>query len=350
VFICVHLWFLPFLVLTHRPLEPIVSPWILTATVLATLFAAEALARVWHDPQARDRTGDAALLPAATRHLSPRRLRHATRIVVLGDSIPFGWPLANHDGYPTRLEALLRTAHPGRAIAVINAAIGGNTAVLGLARVERDLLRWRPRIALLAFGLNDCHLARTTLDERRERAMFAQRRPAARLRALLRRSALLDSLWGALALRRSATDHHTEGGRPPHEQPRTTQEAYAHALRELVRVVRRCGARPYLLTMTPLGPSALAEGWDAATYARYDALLRQVAQEERAEVIDAGAAFPVGEALAPLLAADGLHLTAAGQEVVAGIIARRLEGERSIPDKVQVRGKPQPYTRNLRRV
>ena len=292
--------------------------------------AAESVARRWQDPLARDLSGDYSQLPLATQRLTPQAVRHALRIVVLGDSIPFGWPLAAHDGYPARLEALLRARYPGRPLAVINSSIGGHTAVMALARVERDLVRWRPHIALLGFGLNDCHLARTALDERRERAMYRQQRLDGRLRALLRRSALLVLLRRALRpaplpARRTATADEAIVA-PGH--PRVSPLAYAKALRSLVRQARRAGARPCLLTMTPLGPAALAAtpGWRLDIYQAFDALLRQVAAQEGAALIDVGAAFPSGPALAPLLARDGVHLTAQGQALLAEAIANELEG------------------------
>ena len=168
---------------------------VLALAVLAVV-AAEVVLRSWRDPRARDLTGDWSQLPEATRRLQPRALRGALRIVVLGDSIPFGWPLATHDGYPTHLQALLQARHPDRAVAVINCGIGGHTSVMGLARVERDLVRWRPHIALIAFGLNDCHLARTPLDDLREQRMYASQGMRGRLRTALRSTALLDTLAG----------------------------------------------------------------------------------------------------------------------------------------------------------
>ncbi len=303
----------------------------------ATLLTAELVLRRWHDPLARDRTGDASQLPLATQRLQPRARRRAYRIVVLGDSIPFGWPLATHDGYPTRLEALLRARCPGRPIAVVNAGIGGHTAIMGLARVERDLVRWRPHLALIAFGLNDCHLARTALDERRERWLYARGRPAARLRACLRQSALLDLLRHLSSpLPLSGRGVGGEGLLPRkpsevegviREEPRVSLAAYVAALRALVRTARRAGARPYLLTMTPLGPAALADpsGWRADVCRAYDRSLRRLAEEEQVAIIDLQAIFPQGTALEPLLAQDGVHLTGEGQELVAQAIASQLK-------------------------
>ena len=298
---------------------------------IAVLLAAELGLRRWRDPLARDRSGDYSQLPAATRRLSPRALRHAYRIVVLGDSIPFGWPLSTRDGYPARLEALLRARYPGRSIAVINAGIGGHTAVMGLARVERDLVRWRPHLALIAFGLNDCHLARTSLDSRREQWLYARRRLPARLRDLLRRSALL-----SLLVSLGHPDRPSDSGGPAlpapgvcdRPQPRVSPAAYVEALRALVRTARRAGAQPCLLTMTPLGPAALAStpispaGWHLDIYWHFDRLLRAVAAEEGVPLIDVQSAFPTGPGLERFLARDGVHLTAEGQALLAEAIAR----------------------------
>lgn len=70
-------------------------------------------------------------------HISAQRLRNAPvavpkpddvyRIVVLGDSVPFGWGIGEQDPFPRRMEALLRERprHDGRRYEVVNAGSPG---------------------------------------------------------------------------------------------------------------------------------------------------------------------------------------------------------------------------------
>ena len=69
-------------------------------------------------------------------------------VVFLGDSITHGHRLAQEAAFPHRL---------GQALGVraINAGISGDTTDGGLARLERDVLAHRPRLVVVALGVND---------------------------------------------------------------------------------------------------------------------------------------------------------------------------------------------------
>ncbi len=77
-------------------------------------------------------------------------------VVALGSSSTAGTgatgPAAT---YPARLEALLRQRLPGRAVAVANAGVGGDTAARMLARLDADVLRRRPALVVWQVGTND---------------------------------------------------------------------------------------------------------------------------------------------------------------------------------------------------
>ena len=57
--------------------------------------------------------------------------------------------------WPAILEQALCVAFPASPVTVINAGIGGNTSREGLARIENDVLRHRPDCVLVEFGGND---------------------------------------------------------------------------------------------------------------------------------------------------------------------------------------------------
>jgi acyl-CoA thioesterase-1 len=55
-------------------------------------------------------------------------------IVVLGDSLSAGWNLAQNEAFPAQLEAALKAR--GKEVTIVNAAVSGDTAASGLARVD----------------------------------------------------------------------------------------------------------------------------------------------------------------------------------------------------------------------
>ena len=69
-------------------------------------------------------------------------------VVFLGDSITHGHRLSSSLAFPHRL---------GQALGVraINAGISGDTTDGGLRRLERDVLAHRPRVVVVALGVND---------------------------------------------------------------------------------------------------------------------------------------------------------------------------------------------------
>ena len=81
------------------------------------------------------------LLPAVAHGASPV-------VAFLGDSLTAGYGLSPPDTYPALLERIL-------GITAINAGVSGNVTADGLARLERDVLAHRPRIVVVALGIND---------------------------------------------------------------------------------------------------------------------------------------------------------------------------------------------------
>lgn len=59
-------------------------------------------------------------------------------------------------GYTAKFRQLLLTLYPRAQINIINAGISGDSAPGGLARMERDLLPYKPDLTVVCFGLNDC--------------------------------------------------------------------------------------------------------------------------------------------------------------------------------------------------
>jgi lysophospholipase L1-like esterase len=107
------------------------------------------------------------------------------RIVCFGDSIT---GIYYHTGglraWPEVLEAALRQQYTKAAVRVINAGISGNTTTAGLARMEKDVLAFRPHLVVAMFGMND--LAYGPVDAARDAAAKAGYR--ANLETIARRA------------------------------------------------------------------------------------------------------------------------------------------------------------------
>jgi lysophospholipase L1-like esterase len=77
------------------------------------------------------------------------------RVLVLGDSITFGWGVRYEEAYPTLLAEMLREARPGREIHVLNASCSGYTAHQGAEMLRRRGLKYRPDVVTIWFGWNE---------------------------------------------------------------------------------------------------------------------------------------------------------------------------------------------------
>jgi acyl-CoA thioesterase I len=91
------------------------------------------------------------VLAWATNH-HVRAEERAVRIVVLGDSLTAGYGVPAFDAFPAKLERALRTR--GQSAAVANAGVSGDTAVRGLARLNRSITDDTDAV-ILELGAND---------------------------------------------------------------------------------------------------------------------------------------------------------------------------------------------------
>lgn len=57
--------------------------------------------------------------------------------------------------YHERLRRMLLTVNPWLPVSIVNAGVAGDNAVMGLARLERDVIAHKPHICVVNFGLND---------------------------------------------------------------------------------------------------------------------------------------------------------------------------------------------------
>lgn len=243
-------------------------------------------------------------LPATTQALTWPTVAHQRRVVVLGDSIAAGWELPAGAAWPDQLQGLLEHDGDWR---VINAGIPGETAAQGLARTARDANTWRPHVVLIAFGLNDGMLV-------------PQRSAADRWRAQRVAYGSLTGAESVLWLRLQAQLRPAAGqGTGP--EPRLPLESYQAALRAIVGSIRQAlpDARVAFLTLTPVTAQETIAAHTAQqrlAYTTYAAALADVATQIEVPVIDVYTPLAQADPACVFLA-DGLHLTAYGQRLVA---------------------------------
>ena len=240
-------------------------------------------------------------------------------IVALGDSIVAGWPGPPSAAWPRLLEEHLHEGMPDMKWRVLGAGVPGDTAPQGYLRFERDVAAAGPELVLIAFGLNDCNLARHGMDRLFE--------------ALIPRDLALRSYsWRAAEVRLRSLGEQI-GLLPPVEpelgrvdRPRTSDEGFVAAVMALVDRVRVIGAQPVLVTMTPVLVDApervetLAHGSGFAVYKRYNRLIEECAGKMGLPLIVLSSVLPPGSH-----ESDGVHLAPEGQAQVAAEVYGQLQ-------------------------
>ena len=299
------------------------------------LLAAEFSLRVYHQHTRRR-----ALPPdlrAETRAITWNGIRDKYRIVCLGDSITHGENLPYEDAHPAILADLLRERHPQLDAVVINAGMCGHTSVQGLARLERDVLWYQPHVVFVAFGLNDGNLGYWPLDPIRERQVLGEGSWRRRIASLLQRSHLYLTLRARIrrVLRRLGwRGRPMETSRNGESQPRVSRRVFetAHALLA-TRIRRDSRAALVFMTTTPVTETFRADLQPSqrqrqlAIYDEYNWVIRDVAAQQGARLLDVNHVFcnHAHAELPELLAEDGVHLTPAGERLVAIGILQALE-------------------------
>jgi len=77
------------------------------------------------------------------------------RIICMGGSTTFGFPLGYKDSYPYSLENELRRTYPNKNIEVINAGVFGYTSTNVRYQLEGEILQYEPDLIIVDVGVND---------------------------------------------------------------------------------------------------------------------------------------------------------------------------------------------------
>lgn len=235
------------------------------------------------------------------------------RIVCLGDSCTHFGP----DSYPTHLQSALKSRHE-REVEVINAGVAGYSSHQGLARLRSEVVTWEPDVVTVYFGWNDHWLARGIADR--------QQRPQINAMSdLLSRYRVYQLL---LAVRQNAV--------PAAARPyRVPPGDYADNLRQIKVQCDSIGAKAVFITapqaldrgipayLTKIGEVSDVDGL-VALHARYNEIVRQMADELRVPVVDLDREFDSRDKSA-LFIEDHIHLSQEGRTLAGELIAEVIE-------------------------
>ncbi len=205
-------------------------------------------------------------------------------IIMFGDSTTA--PRGNIQVYSTRVDSALQSI--GSSLSVYNAGVPSNTTVQARKRIQEDVLRFKPRIVVMQFGIND-----SAVD-----------------------------VWK----------------KPPTTEPRVSMKAYIENYREMISEARQQGTKVILMTTNPLRwTSKLRElygkqpynveaedGFEALHLVQYNAALKELAKEMNVPLIDVHAAYPAYAAqnntTIDAMLSDGMHPGELGHRLVAELL------------------------------
>ena len=261
-----------------------------------------------------------------------------TRILFLGDSVTFGYRVANEDTFAHQVERRLRQL--GHDVESINAGVGGYSPWQEHAYLEREGLRYEPDVVVLSFVLNDVTTKFGLVQFGGTRIPFQLRRAGGT--ALARRSGLF---WTVHQLRGRAAyggdvargaaeaqqlDVETLVLRP--EDPRL-EEAWKITLDNVRKIIALCRAHGSELVLV-----VFPYRFQLRIPTHNDPqqrLARFAAEEELAHIDLLEALIAVGarEGIDPWrYFVDYDHLSPLGGEVVSGLLVEEILARGPLPD------------------
>jgi acyl-CoA thioesterase-1 len=223
--------------------------------------------------------------PAVAQAPVPPVLSGVTRIVTLGDSITQGG--GQPGGYVWLLDRYLNAIYSATPITVVNAGISGQKAPDMQARFERDVLAAKPQLVTISVGVND--------------------------------------VWHSFRDFKARRDY--PDGSLPNGVP---LPLYVEKLEAMVAAAQAAGVRVVLLTPTPIHEDPASP--ENARLASYVKAVMALGARRQCTVVDLNAAMTRAIAAhqreagprVNVVTTDGVHLNAAGNQLVAWTILRGL--------------------------
>jgi lysophospholipase L1-like esterase len=257
------------------------------------------------------------------------------RVVVMGDSVSFGYGVEEAEAYPQVLEELLSQLMPSPEIEVVNLSVGGYNAYNEARLLEGVGQSYEPDLVLVQFCINDLNDPTVHFDKQTRVALSAipdaafpdpsKRRGSAHVpsRGLhwcraSKLCATIQDLWLAMAApefddqaRRDAVDFIEATDRP--------EWSWLEARYEEMAGVAHAGGASFAILAFPY-PKQLAEPLPHPVQAQ----LATMGQRHGWLVIDPLAAFQDAYTESTPLFMDWWHPTPAGHRIAAAAITRAL--------------------------
>ena len=206
-------------------------------------------------------------------------------IIMFGDSTTA--PRGAVKVYATRVEIALQSI--GSSLSVSNSGVPSNTTVQARKRLQEEVLRHKPRIVVMQFGIND-----SAVD-----------------------------VWK----------------KPPTTEPRVSLSAFIDNYRAMITEAQQQGAKVIVMTTNPLRwTSKLRElygkppyqadaedGFESLNLTRYNDALRTLATELKVPLVDVHTAYPAfaekHKTTIDAMLTDGMHPGDLGHQLVAELLA-----------------------------
>ncbi|MDH4452176.1 MAG: exo-alpha-sialidase [Verrucomicrobiota bacterium] len=206
-------------------------------------------------------------------------------IIMFGDSTTA--PRGSVKVYATRVEIALQNI--GSSLSVSNSGVPSNTTVQARKRLQEEVLRHKPRIVVMQFGIND-----SAVD-----------------------------VWK----------------KPPMTEPRVSLSTFIDNYRAMITEAQQQGAKVIVMTTNPLRwTSKLRElygkppyhadaedGFESLNLTRYNDALRTLATELKVPLVDVHTAYPAfaekHKTTIDAMLTDGMHPGDLGHQLVAELLA-----------------------------
>ena len=259
--------------------------------------------------------------------------KKGVRIVVLGDSVTFGYRVpvawdreqptqfdAKEKPYPAVLEAALREKFPGREIEVLPLACPGYTSGQGLMWLRRDIASLTPDIVVACFGWNDVRAAGLP-----DSATMPTGSAQIFVRGLIARSQLLLNIAESVQRRAPVA---TMQAKP---EPRNSADEYVSHFLEMEKVCREHGAWFGILLPVYRDPNTAgidpdhrdipADPDEGARMAQYRAKLREDALAKKIPALEIAELTEHAWPSNKTLFGERIHPNAAGHRLMAERLA-----------------------------
>lgn len=252
------------------------------------------------------------------------------RVLLLGDSIAFGYGVAERDSLAMQLEQAWQRVSSGRRIRVVNAGVMGYTTWQECDVLERESPSLLPDAVVLAFCFNDVmDLLGVSADD--VSGLLPEFRPST---ARFHWSGLVRGVRTALDTNRSVVGRWIGERHFPRETFRETfgpspssraADAWSRTLGDLDRMAALCRSRdvPFLVAVFPY-----REQLETLDAPRPQTRMEQWAARTGVTVIDLLPAFANAGMPPDRLFFDPLHPTAAGSGIAAASIGEFLNQRR----------------------